>query len=1082
MMTRSRNRNLDAIAVAIALLVVASFNVRAEDLPGNSVNDLSGDLHWRLLGPFRAGWSTVAKGIADQPDVFYFGAAGGGVWKTEDAGQTWHSLGDKLPAASIGALAIAPSDPKTIYIGSGEVAARYDVAAGNGVYKSTDGGATWISAGLAATRHIGAILVDPRQADILLVAALGHYFGPNPERGVYRSSDGGKSWRQTLFVDADTGAVDLAADPSNPDIVYAAAWQVRNYPWLSYFQPNAGPGSGLYRSSDGGTSWKRISGQGWPTATLGRIGLATASGGRVYAVVHAAKDGSGDADDAGGASGLYRSDDNGGSWHHVSHAGWLGNDYFSRIAVDPANRDRLYSAGQSIRRSGDGGEHWTVFKGAPGGDDYHFVWVNPRHPDHIVTASDQGTVVSVDGGKTWSDWYNQPTGQFYHLAADNRFPYWVYSGQQDSGTVGIASRSDYGALSFRDWHPVGGDERDYDLPDPQDPDIVYGSGLGGHLSRWDARTGEVQDISPWPLSSYGARPTTVKYRYTWITPIAVSQQPPFPLYQGAQVLFRSTDQGRNWATISPDLSAKSAHPRNCAGNPAAADARDCGFGVIYSIGLSPRDNDEIWIGTDDGLIQRTRDGGKHWDNVTPKLIPAWAKVASIDISTTQPGTVYAAIDNHRQDDFRPHVLRTHDFGKTWMDVGSGLPATGFVDVVRADPVKSGLLYAGSDSGVFFSTDDGAHWQSLQRNLPTAWVRDLLVHGDDLIAATQGRAIWVLDDVSPLRQGERLSPTTAILFQPAAAMRLRGSQNKDTPPPADTALGQNPPTGAIIDYLLVHNAQKVTLEIQDASGKILRHFASDLAEPAPAAERYFGKSWTAEPPQLPVTAGTHRFIWDLRLPRPHAVHYDYSIGAVFGEGTPILPQGMLTAPGDYDVVLDIDGQQWHAALKIVADPRVVLDATALRDAMAFSQEINKALERDYVSYGELEAVDAQIAKFRKDKLGQPVLAAMEKFNNASGPLRSGENDTSEEFDAIGEALSSLATGVEGSDRAPTQPQHELLAATNARLDRGVARWEEVKRGELAQLNAQLKAAGSAQITVPAADQIRLDHVPESVDLP
>ena len=1068
---------------AMALSSIAGFAVHAQGVPeGNAASDLAGDLHWRLLGPFRAGWSTMVKGIADQPDVYYFGAAGGGVWKTADAGQTWHSLGDQLPAASIGALAIAPSDPKIIYIGTGQVAARYDVAAGNGVYKSTDGGVTWASIGLAATRHVGAILIDPRQPDTLLVGALGHYFGPNPERGVYRSADGGKTWQQTLFIDANTGVVDLAADAENPDIVYAAAWQVRNYPWLSYFQPNAGPGSGVYKSTDGGVSWKHLTGHGWPTATLGRIGLATASGGRIYAVVHAQKSGGDEADESGSASGLYRSDDSGATWQHVSQEGWLGNDYFSRIAVDPGNHDRIYATGQSIRRSDDAGEHWTVFKGAPGGDDYHFVWINPKHPDHIATASDQGTVVTVDGGQTWSDWYNQPTAQLYHLAADNRFPYWVYSGQQDSGTVGIASRSDYGSLSFRDWHPVGGDERDYDLPDPQDPEIVYGSGLGGRLSRWDGRTGEVQNISPWPQSSYGARPTTVKYRYTWITPIAVSQKPPFPLYQGAQVLFRSTDQGRNWATISPDLSAKAAHAKNCAGNPSPADARDCGFGVIFSIGLSPRDNDEIWIGTDDGLIQLTRDGGGHWENVTPRQVPHWAKVASIDVSATEPGTAYAAIDNHRQDDFRPRALRTHDYGKTWVEIDNGFPANGFVNVVRADPVKSGLLYAGSDSGVYFSIDDGAHWQSLQRNLPTAWVRDLLVHGDDLIVATQGRAIWVLDDVSPLRQSGQLSATEATLFQPAPAMRVRGSQNKDTPPPADTALGQNPATGATIDYRLVHNAQKVTLQIRDSTGRTVRQFASDVPEPSPAAERYFSKSWTEQPASLAVSAGMHRFVWDLRLPRPRAVHYDYSIGAVFGEGTPIAPQGMLVPPGDYEILLDVDGRQSQAPLKIVADPRAVPEAASLHDAIALFTDIQAALERDYIGYGELDAVDAQIAKVRKDKPGKPLLAAVAKFQAASESLRSGENDSSESFDAIGEALSSLGTDIEGSDRAPTRPQHELLAALHARLDRGSARWESVKRSELPQLNAQLKAASLTQITVPAADQIRLDRVPESVDLP
>ncbi len=1051
--------------------------------------DATDGLSWRLVGPMRAGWSTVAKGIADQPDTYYFGAHGGGVWKTTDSGATWKPLFDSVPAASVGALAIAPSDANTIYVGTGEVAARYDIAAGSGVYKSTDGGKSWNSVGLAATRHIGAIEIDPRNAAHVLVAALGHYFGPNRERGVFRSEDGGKTWQQTLFINADTGTVDLASDPANPDVVYAAAWQVRNYPWLSYFQPNSGPGSGLYRSADGGKTWSRISGNGWPTAsTLGRIGLATAAGGRVYAVINAAPH-SGNIAHAVSENqgGLYRSDDSGATWQRVSSESWLANDYFGRITVDPANRDRIFATGQSVRVSTDAGAHWNIFKGAPGGDDYHFVWINPKHTDRIVVASDQGTAVSVNGGVSWSDWYNQPTGEFYHLATDNRFPYWIYSGQQDSGTVGIASRSDYGVLSFRDWHPVGGDERDYDVPDAQDPNIVYGSGLGGHLSRWDGRTGEAQNISPWPASSYGRRPTDVKYRYTWITPIAMSQKAPFPLYQGAQVLFRSTDQGRNWNTISPDLSAKSAAAKNCDGNLALPAARDCGYGVIYSIGLSPRDNDEIWIGTDDGLIQRTRDGGAHWDNVTPaKLVPAWAKVATIDVSAPAPGSAYAAIDNHRQDDFTPHALRTRDYGKTWTSITTGLPATSFVGVVRADPVKSGLLYAGTDLGVFVSFDDGDHWQPLQRNLPPAWVRDLLVHGDDLIAATQGRAIWVLDDVAPLRQHERLAKADSVLFDPAVTVRVRGSQNRDTPPPADTPLGQNPPTGAIIDYRLGHDATRLVLEVRDASGKVVRRFASDEPEAQVKATRYFADSWAPAAAGFSAKAGMHRFVWDLRLPRPRAVRYDYSIAAVVGKGTPIVPFGMLVPPGEYTVVLNADGHESTSSLKIVADPRVALDAASVREAVAFSNEVNAALERDFIAYGQLQSVDTQISAAEKQLAAssdkQAALAAISAFKTASAPLRSGKGDASEDLGAIGDVLSSIATDVEDSDRAPGQPQHDLLAASNERLGRATERWTRVRDKELAAADAALKAAGIAAITVPAPDQIKLSSEPDSDDLP
>jgi photosystem II stability/assembly factor-like uncharacterized protein len=1043
--------------------------------------DVTSALQWRQIGPFRGGWSTIALGVPEQPDTFYFGAAGGGVWATQDAGATWHSLGDQLPAACVGALAIAPSRADTIYVGTGQVEPRYDVTAGNGVYKSTDGGKSWNSIGLAATRHVGAILVDPRSADTLLVGALGHYFGPNKERGVYKSTDGGKTWKQTLFVDENTGVVDLAADPANPDVVYAAAWQARNWPWLSYFQPNSGAGSGVYKSTDGGVTWKRLTGGGWPTATLGRIGLATAAGGRVYAVVNASP-ASGNVPHAASKDegGLYASDDAGASWKLMSQDSWLENDYFARITADPTNRDHVYATGQSIRRSDDSGKTWTIIKGAPGGDDYHFVWVNPKHPDHMITASDQGTVVSVDGGTTWSDWYNQPTGQFYHLATDNRFPYWIYSGQQDSGTVGASSRGDYGVLSLRNWNPVGGDERDYDVPDPQDPQIVYGSGLGGRLSRWDARTGEVQNISPWPLSSYGRRPTEYKYHYTWITPIAVSQRAPYPLYQGAQVLFRSLDRGANWSVISPDLSAKDANAKNCSVDLAPAAARACGYGVIFSIGLSPRDNDEIWIGTDDGLIQRTRDGGAHWDNVTPKNIPAWGKVSSIDIAASEPNSVYAAIDNHRQDDFRPLVLRTHDAGKTWTDISKGLPPDQFVAVVRADPVKSGLLYAGTESGVFVSLDDGGHWQSLRNNLPTALVNDLLIHGDDLIAATQGRAIWALDDVTPLRQHERVAKMAAVvLFDPAVAVHVRGSQGKDTPPPADMALGTNPPTGAVIDYFLPGNAKSVALEIRQG-GTLVRRFSSDAKEDAPDADRYFEPSWAPAAASLSADAGAHRFVWNLRTPRPRAVHYDYGINAVWHEGTPIGPQGLLVPPGEYEVALTVDGKSSSAKLKVVADPRVAIDTQAWQAAAVFGHEVYAALERDYVGYGELHMINAQIDKIEKPE--SALAAAIDKFKDATKPLSSGESDSNENLDGIGEVLSALAADVEGSDRAPAQPQHDVLAASNQRLDRALAHWGQIKQAELAELNKQLKSAGKAEIKVPAADQIKLGDAPESKDLP
>lgn len=1034
-------------------------------------------VEWRLLGPFRGGWSTMAVGVPTRPETFYFGAAGGGMWKSDDAGATWHPSSDGLTTPAIGAIAVAPSAPDTLYVGTGQPEPRYDIGAGDGVYKSVDGGAHWQHVGLDMSRHVGAILVDPGDADTVLVGALGPIFGAGGQRGVFRTTDGGRTWTRTLFVDDHTGVVDLARDPQRPETIYAAAWTAINYPWLSYFTPIEGKGSAIYRSLDDGKTWKRLAGVGWPGGELGRIGLAvthlSSGASRVYASIDSEKHG-----------GLYRSDDGGDHWQRVNDASAVATWYVSRLTVAPDDPDTLYTVGQSVHRSTDAGRTFTIVKGAPGGDDYHYLWINPEHPDYRVTASDQGTVVTVDGGRHWSDWYNQPTGQFYHLAADDRFPYWVYSGQQDSGTVGIASRSNYGAISFRDWHPVGGDERDYDLPDPENPEVVYGSGLGGRISRWDAHTGMVQNVSPWPVTSYGARPTDVKYRYTWISPIAFSRRAPYALYAGAQVLFRTTDGGSHWQTISPDLTGKRAETKDCDGEVPVSRATACGFGVIYSIAPSPRNNDEIWIGTDNGRVQLTRDGGRSWSNVTPKTIPAWSRIDSIDLSALEPGVAYAAVDNHRQNDFRPMALRTKDYGKTWTSIANGLPDGHFVTVVRADPERRGLLYAGTDTGVYVSFDDGDHWQSLQRNLPVAWVRDLLVHHGDLIVATQGRAIWVLDDVSPLRQLD-VGDDATRLFRPADVIRVRGSQNKDTPPPADTALGTNPPDGAIIDYQLRDAATRVVIDIRDAEGNLVRHFDNAEPDPVPRAERYFAEAWT-QPMPLPGTgAGAHRFIWDLRYACPKAIKYGYSIGAVLGRDTPMAPQGALVVPGRYEVVLSVDGQSYRQPLDVVADPRVKVDAATMEQTLAFHREVSAELERVWRIHGEVEAVHAQLGKLEGGNAlsgNASLRRAIAGFDDELKPVLSGKGETAPNLGAIGDALSALATDVAGSDRPPTEPQHQVLADYRSRLDAAAALWRRLQDAELPALDARLGKAGLPTLHVPAVDEISLGDDSESKDLP
>ncbi len=1042
--------------------------------------------HWRLVGPFRAGWATMVEGVPSEPDTVYFGGAGGGLWRTRDAGRTWAPLFDHGPASAVGALAVAPSDPRTLYIGTGQATPRYDVQAGLGVYRSTDGGATWASAGLQATRYIGRIVVDPRNANTVLVGAQGHFFGPSPDRGVYRTTDGGKSWAQTLKLGPWTGVADLASDPADSKTVFAAAWEAHQYPWQSYFTPISGEGSGVYRSSDGGLTWTRITGGGWPTGALGRISLATARtsrGLRVYAEV-----------DSAHAGGLYRSDDGGAHWLRANSDEAASGYYASRVTVAPNDPDTVYLVGQSIRRCREGGRACEIVRGSPGGDDYHFVWINPLHPDHMAAGSDQGAIVSVNGGKTWSDWYNQPTGQFYHLAADDRFPYRIYSGQQDSGTVGIASRSDYGAISLRDWTPVGGDERDYDIPDPVDPDIVYGSGLGGRVSKWDARTGQVANISPWPISSYGQRPTQVRYRYNWVTPLAVSHVGAPAIYLGAQLVFRSTDQGRTWSTISGDLTGKREGAQRCGGDVAIADARACGYGTIVALQPSPRHADELWVGTDDGLIQLTRDGGAHWANLTPPAVRDWSKVQTVDASALQDGVAYAAVDGQRIDDFQPHVMATRDYGATWRDITSDLPRDHLVSVVRADPVQAGLLYAGTDVGVFASFDDGAHWAPLQANLPSAWVRDLLVHGNDLVAATQGRAIWVFDDLASLRQRATSPAPRTRLFTPSPAVRVRADANRDTPPPPETALGENPPAGAVIDYEIAGAAPgPATLEIDDAQGRRVRRWSSVASEPLPAAEVYFDKAWLHPPQALSAAPGVHRFVWDLHAARPPTISADYTIAAVWGRGVPIAPRGPLAPPGDYTVTLTAGGRSYRAPLHLTEDPRIKVSPEALQASFVLSDRIGAALARARTGYGEMQAVETRLdalAPAASTPAAAPAPTAKadvagdlpDQARTLASGLRQPPSPDQPRFETVAATLAAVESDLEGVDAAPTGAQVQVVDAQVADLARAQARWDTFKARDLPALNASLRRAGRAPVTIPAPGALNVTPPDAGQDLP
>ena len=1026
------------------------------------------DPQWRLVGPFRGGWGEMVVGVPERPDTFLFGAAGGGVWRTDNAGRTWTSLFDHGPTAPVGALAVAPSKPDTIYIGSGQPEPRYDVASGLGVFASLDGGKNWRDLGLSRTRHIGKIWVDPKDADVVVVAAVGDFFAPGPDRGVYRSADGGASWAQTLKVDDKTGAVDIAADPADPRNLFTATWEARQYPWQSYFTPITGPGSAIYQSRDEGITWNRLGGEGWPTGNLGRISLATArtpAGLRIYAVVSAAE-----------KSGLYRSDDGGGHWLRVNDDQAFTGYYASRITVDPRNADVVWLVGQSVRRCGQGGRTCEIFRGAPGGDDYHFVWINPSHPDHIATASDQGVVISVDDGRTWSSWYNQPTAQFYHIATDDRFPYRIYSGQQDSGTVRIASRSDDGAIGDREWRPVGGDERDYVIPNPTDANIVYSSGLGGKITRWDARTQQGADITPFPLPNYGKRQISVEHHFVWVTPMAVTKTTPTTLYLGAEVVFASTDDGATWKTISPDLTGKRADAQRCGGDPAVADAKSCGYGGIWSMAPSPRRSGELWVGTDDGLVQLTRDGGASWVDVTPPGIPEWAKIASIDVSPSEDGVAYIAVDNQRQADLRPRAYATHDYGHTWRDIAGDLPAEHFVSVVRADPVRRGLLFAGNDVGAYASWDDGRHWRSIQGGLPTAWIRDLQVRGDDLIAGTQGRSIWVLGDLAQIRQADDALGAEAHLYHPADAVRVRPNTNHDTPISPEEPVGQNPPDGAVIDYTLAQPARgPVSIEIRDGAGALVRQLSSSPVA-TPVAERYFAHDWLNPATALATSAGLHHAVWNLRWTRPQALAGDYSIATAYGRETPILPEGALALPGVYTVTLVADGRRRSTTLTLLPDPRAPIDVAGLRVSLALSHDIGATIAIARSGYGEMA-----IARSQALAVGAPVdptLAAhLAVFVKQATP--SGDGHGFLESAAI---LTAIESNMEAADLAPNQPQREVAAKTRQRVEALWATWSEARNRNMAALNIELSRAHLKPIALPREDELKISLPDGGEDLP
>ena len=757
-------------------------------------------MKWRMIGPHRAGRTVGATGVPSQPNVFYMGVNNGGVWKTTDFGRTWIPIFDDQPTGSIGDIVVSPSNPNVIYVGSGEGLQRPDLSVGDGVYKSADGGKTWLHIGLREGQQIGGMALDPVNENRLFVAVLGHPYGPNKERGVYRTLDGGKTWKQVLYKDENTGAIQVTIDPKNPNIVYADLWAGRQGPWENGAWN--GPESGLFKSTDGGETWVKLE-KGLPTTAqgLGRIGfcIAPSDPNRLYATV-----------DAGDKPGIYRSDDAGASWQLIQSDPryWGRGADFAEVKVDPTNKDIVYSANVVTWKSTDGGINWTAFRGAPGGDDYHRIWINPNNNKIILFASDQGAIITVNGGETFSSWYNQPTAQFYHVSTDNAFPYNVYGGQQESGSVGIVSRGNDGFITYREWHPVGVEEYGYVAADPLDHNIIY----GGKITRHDKRTGQTQNIAPEAVRSG-------KYRFIRTAPVLFSPIDPKTLFFAGNVLFKTRDGGMNWSVISPDLSRSAWDIPASVGVFTNAQMKTMPRrGVIYTVAPSFKDSNTIWCGTDDGLIHVTRNGGKQWTDVTPPAITSWSKVSLMEASHFDVNTAYAAVNRIRLDDMKPHIYKTHDGGKTWKEIVQGLPNDP-INAVREDPVRKGLLYAGSERAVYVSFDDGEHWQSLRLNMPATSIRDLVIKDNDIVVGTHGRSFWILDDITPLRQiSSALSGQPMILYKPQQAWRVRWSTYTDTPVPQEEPAGENPLDGAVINYHLSANASLVKLEILDSKGK------------------------------------------------------------------------------------------------------------------------------------------------------------------------------------------------------------------------------------------------------------------------
>ena len=1056
--------SMRSLCVTIALL--AGFGGLARPVGAQGYDpSLFQEMRWRMIGPFRASRTKAGTGVPSQPNVFYIGVVNGGVWKSADYGRTWDPIFDEQGTGSVGAIAVAPSDPNIVYVGSGEGLQRPDLSTGDGIYKSTDAGKTWTHLGLRDGQQIPQIIIDPRDPNRLFVAVLGHPYGPNAERGIFRSVDGGRTFEKVLYKDENTGGIDVAFDPQNSQTVYAVMWEARQAPWEN--GAFSGPGSGMFKSTDGGTTWRPI-GRGLPTFDrdgLGRIGIGIAPSlpSRVFATVDAARNG-----------GLYRSDDGGETFTKATEDSRVVSraSDFAEVKVSPKNPDVVFTASIVAWKSTDGGKTFSALRGAPGGDDYHRFWINPDNPDIILLIADQGAVVTVNGGKTWSSWYNQPTAQMYHVSTDNAFPYRVCSGQQESGSACVLSRSDNGRITFMDWHPVSVEEYGYVAPDPLDPDIVY----GGKVTRYDRRTGQVQNVAPKLTRS-------PDYRALRTAPLLFSPLNQRKLYFATNTVWQTTTGGQSWQEISPDLTrTDSVVPPNVGKYAGERGATSRHPGVVYTIAPSYVKENIVWAGSDDGLVHVTFNGGRTWKDVTPPAVRQrpWSKISIMDASHFDTLTAYAAVNTLRLDDMRPHLYRTRDGGKSWTEIVAGIDSGAITNVIREDPKARGLLYAGTDRQVWVSFDDGDHWQRLRLNMPATSIRDLVIKDDDVVIGTHGRSFWILDDVTPLRQlatamgtgdsglGTRPRSFPAGIFKPQTATRIRYSQWSDTPLPPDEPAGENPPDGAIIDYVIGPEgagSQPVTLEIYDGATLVRRYASTDTAMP-PADVGNVPRYWIRPTRVLSTAPGMHRFVWDLRYPEPRVLNQQYPISAT-PNNTPREPRGPWVVPGTYTVRLTVNGKTYTQPLTVRMDPRVKASAATLARQFTLSKGVYDDIGRTRDGLDAVRALRAQLRDIRGRATGD-VAAAIDSLDRSASQIEGaggGFGGGGGGPATLSGTLSQLGQLYDALQDADVQPTTQLVAAVGAArrdVPTVVARWETLRSRAVPALNVRLRAANLPEL--------------------